>query len=188
MIAAVMSFIGFCVEDIWCGLMLGFIDNRNMMLPFLLGYGIGVVAMYLIFGTPTEPKLFGFKVSLGNKALNILLYFVISFFCVTVVEIALGTFVETYFDITWWEYTTLPLNMTKFSCVPISFAYGALVTAFMGICFKPIYRATMKIDICVLAPLALTLTVLLVADLINSGIIMYNTADFVEYWRIEFWS
>ncbi|MGM9642140.1 MAG: putative ABC transporter permease [Eubacteriales bacterium] len=185
MIAVIVSFGGFWVENIFIGFSLGYIDNRNMFLPFLLGYGMGVVALYLLFGTPEEPKLFGFGVDLGHRAANILLYFVIAFFCVTGAEITLGTLVEEYFHITWWEYTTLPLNMTKFSCVPISAAYGALVTAFMGLCFKPLYRMMMKPDVRVLAPVALVMIVILIADMTHSAIVMYETSDFVEYWRID---
>lgn len=185
MIAVIVSFGGFCIENAFISISLGYMDNRNMFLPFLLGYGLGVVAMYLLFGTPGEPKLFGFRVDLGHRAANILLYFVIAFICVTGAEITLGTLVEKYFDIVWWDYTTLPLNMTKFSCVPISAAYGSALTAFMGLCFEPLYRTMKKADIRVLAPLAIVMMAILIADMTHSAIIMYNTSDFVEYWRID---
>ena len=39
---AVISFLGFCLENLWLAATKGFIDNRNMHLPFLMGYGVFV--------------------------------------------------------------------------------------------------------------------------------------------------
>ena len=49
---AVISFLGFSLENLWLSLTKGFIDNRNMNAPFLMGYGLLVVGMYLLLGTP----------------------------------------------------------------------------------------------------------------------------------------
>ena len=38
--AAVVSFLGFVVENIWLAMTKGYINNRNMNAPFLLGYGL----------------------------------------------------------------------------------------------------------------------------------------------------
>lgn len=37
---AIVSFLGFILENIWLMFTKGYIDNRNVGTPFLLGYGI----------------------------------------------------------------------------------------------------------------------------------------------------
>lgn len=54
---AVISFLGFSLENLWLSLTKGFIDNRNMNAPFLMGYGLLVVGMYLLLGTPENMAL-----------------------------------------------------------------------------------------------------------------------------------
>ena len=55
--AVVISFVGFAIENTWLLLTKGYMDNRNMTLPFLLGYGILMVDFYLMFGTPSDVNL-----------------------------------------------------------------------------------------------------------------------------------
>ena len=43
-----ISFVGFLVENIWNLLTSGQIDNRNMHLPFILGYGLAILGVYLL--------------------------------------------------------------------------------------------------------------------------------------------
>jgi len=52
MIGILVSFAGFVVENIWRLLTKGIVDNRGMLLPFLAGYGMALIAFYLLFGTP----------------------------------------------------------------------------------------------------------------------------------------
>ena len=50
-----VSILGFVTENIWIGMRFGYFDNRGMMLPGLLGYGMAMVGMFLILGTPDAP-------------------------------------------------------------------------------------------------------------------------------------
>lgn len=59
LVIAVVSFLGFAVENIWLAITKGYIDNRNMCLPFLLGYGLAVAVIYLLFGTPKKLWVLG---------------------------------------------------------------------------------------------------------------------------------
>ena len=54
MIAAVISFLGFIVENVWLTATKGYIDNRNMCFPFLLGYGIAILLIFIILGKITS--------------------------------------------------------------------------------------------------------------------------------------
>lgn len=52
LMAVLVSFLGFVVEDGWLALTKGYIDNRNMHLPFLFGYGIAMVGLYRFSARP----------------------------------------------------------------------------------------------------------------------------------------
>ena len=62
MIIVVVSFAGFCVESIFTAYSNGILTNRNMILPFLLGYGLAIFAFYLIFGTLDAPKFLKYNI------------------------------------------------------------------------------------------------------------------------------
>ena len=89
--AAVVSFLGFVVENIWLAMTKGYINNRNMNAPFLLGYGLLILFMYAVFGTPAAFKMFT-KEKVRWK--RYLLYFLCSFVVVCIGEIVLGIAVE----------------------------------------------------------------------------------------------
>lgn len=59
MILVIASILGYMTENIWVGLRFGYWDNRGMMMPGLLGYGMAIVGLYLILGLPQKPMLFG---------------------------------------------------------------------------------------------------------------------------------
>ena len=48
MIVSVVSFLGFVVENIWLAAIKGYMDNRGMRFPFLIGYGVAVLTIYMI--------------------------------------------------------------------------------------------------------------------------------------------
>ena len=72
----VVSFLGFCLENIWLLFRNGQIDNRNMNLPFLIGYGAAILIIYFLLGIPQKGKVW--------------LFFLATFLIVSVGEILLG--------------------------------------------------------------------------------------------------
>ena len=75
--AAVVSFLGFVVENIWLAMTKGYINNRNMNAPFLLGYGLLILFMYAVFGTPAAFK----NVYKGKGALEAVSALLFMFIC-----------------------------------------------------------------------------------------------------------
>ncbi len=172
-VIVLVSFLGFCVENIWLSVVFGYVDNRNMCLPFLLGYGLAMVAIYAMFGTPKQPRFFAICIRLESGVLRTLIYWMFTCLCVMIGEIALGTFVEKVCDIIWWDYTTLPLHITKYTSIPTTIAFGTLITAFMGIFFSPIYTYFSQHQSKAMAIAACLFMILLVIDFSKSAIQMY---------------
>ena len=67
MILVIASILGYMTENIWVGLRFGYWDNRGMMMPGLLGYGMAIVGLYLILGLPQKPILFGHEFFFENS-------------------------------------------------------------------------------------------------------------------------
>ncbi len=186
MLMTVVSFLGFLVENTFTAIKDGFIDNRNMFLPFLFGYGISIFVIYMLFGTPSAPRFAKYDLSSKNKFLNVIVYFMMCFAIVSVGECILGSFVEATSGIVWWDYSDLPLNITKYTSVPTSAAFGAMITLFMGCIFKPLYNLFGKMNKKTLCRLATIFMILLSVDFIHSGLVMLNTGDILRLWRINF--
>ena len=121
-----------------------------MNLPFLLGYGIAVVGMYLVLGTP--------------KKGHFLLYYSLVFLFVSLGEIALGFTVEEFCGFYYWDYTNLPMHLTRYTSFFTSLGFSALITLFMRI--------------------AIALFIALVVDMLYSFHIMRELGDVYKSWKI----
>lgn len=85
--SAIIAFLGFILENIWLAFTKGYVDNRNMSMPFLFGYGMAVISIYSVFGLPQDMTLFG-RIAVGRHSGA--LYFTAVFFAVSIGEIVLG--------------------------------------------------------------------------------------------------
>ena len=129
------SFLGFVVEDIWLMIVRGYINNRNMYLPFLLGYGLAVFGVWLFFGTPMDtcgiiraPEAFT-----GWKRAACYIFYVFVFVCLA--EIILGYSVRQSCEIDYWNYENLPLHITRYTSVFTSLGFSAIISLFMHFVF-----------------------------------------------------
>lgn len=182
--AAVVSFLGFVVENVWLAITKGYIDNRNMNAPFLVGYGMLILVMYFILGTPKD--LLILKKSKRNmpKWASVIIYFVLSFFVVSIAEIALGVIFEKVSGIKYWNYSMLPLHFTQYTSVPTSMGFALLITVFMGAIFTPLMELIMRMDPHLMKWLSIILVVIMMADLIINFYEMITSHAFVKKWRI----
>ena len=185
MVAVFVSFLGFIVENCWLALTKGYMDNRNMCLPFLLGYGLAIVVLYLLFGTPEAMCICGWKVPIRNKKIKVFLYYVCMIVCVSVGEILLGTFVEKVCHFSWWDYSSLPLHITKYTSVPTSMMFAFLITFFMDRFMMPLYGYFRSWDYSVLSTAAPVLSVLMSADFVYNAYKMYQTQGMVRRWKVH---
>lgn len=120
----VVSFLGFCLENIWMFFSSGVIDNRNMHFPFLIGYGFAVLFIYMVLGVPQKNNLGPF--------------FIACFFIVSVGEILLGYAVEKFCGIYYWDYTDLPMHLTRYTSFFTSIGFSTVITVFFYRFFTPL--------------------------------------------------
>lgn len=184
-IIVLVSFLGFLVENIWLAITKGYMDNRNMCLPFLLGYGLAVAAIYLLFGTPAAMKFLGKKLMIGNYFVKLLLYFLVVMVCVSVGEIILGTAVEKAYHIIWWDYTRLPLHVTRYTSVPTSMGFSLLIMLFMNTFFDPLMDAFLQMELSGLRFAAVSGICVLTADFLYNAVRIYKEKEMKPLWRIE---
>ena len=185
LVAVIVSFMGFCIENIFIGINHGFIDNRNMILPFLFGYGLTILAIYSLFGTPSTPLYFGKPITFESNFLSTLFYFSVAFLGVCIGEILLGFATEYSCKIIWWDYTRIPLHITRYTSVPTSLGFASLITIFMKYLFDPLINTISKMTPKILFTLTFTLVTLLSADMINSAMYMLINNQTLKIWRVN---
>lgn len=140
LICALVSFLGFWVENIWLAVTKGYMNNRSMYAPFLLGYGLAVLAIYFLLGTPQKMRFLKWKLPVSHPIRRWLAYYGAACLCVMAGEVALGTFVEKTCGIVWWNYEAIPLHITRYTSLPTSSLFGILITVFMGCFFSRLYK------------------------------------------------
>ena len=181
----IMSFLGFCIEDAWMLFRYSYIDNRNMHLPFLLGYGLLMTGVYYIVGTPDN--IFG-NISEGLTLYypkDRIVYFVLCMLVVSAGEIALGTFVEKTGGYEYWNYSQVPLHITKYTSIPTSAGFALLMTVFMGHFYVPMRESVDNISADIPSAYIIMISALLIIDFISSFNRMYSCGGTNELWKLN---
>lgn len=179
--AAVVSFLGFVVENIWLAMTKGYINNRNMNAPFLLGYGLLMLFMYFTFGTPYELR--GFQ-KVKSKIIKYILYFLCAFIVVCIGEIVLGVVVEHICRIEYWNYSNIPLHITKYTSIPTSTAFAMMITVFMGKIFPVLMEWITRVNAQWIKVICIVLWAIMLFDFIVSFWYMIKGKKFYLKWKI----
>lgn len=185
MMIALISFLGFTVENLWTAATKGYMDSKNMVLPFLLGYGLAVTAIFLLFGLPREMRFAAIKLTFESDAASILCYFAVIMLCICVGEIALGYAVEKTCGIIWWDYSDIPLHITKYTSIPTSAGFTVMIVFFMDKVFTPLFAFFSRQNTVVLGTVSVSLMVLMVVDFIRSAYLMRKNRVLRHTWRRE---
>lgn len=185
MMIPMISFLGFVLENTWLSLTKGYIDNRGMYLPFLLGYGLAVVTIYLIFDTPSR---FAQKYTItvwGHQLSGYLVYFGIMIFLISTGEIMLGTIMEKCCGIVYWNYLSIPLHITKYTSIPTSIGFSMILMLFEEYCFCPLLEWIQKMPERTLQILSRVAFIVLLCDCLHGFYIMNQTGKLNVLWRVQ---
>lgn len=181
--SAVISFLGFLLENVWLAFTKKFVDNRNMSAPFLLGYGLLVTAIYIVIGTP-QSFIFSNLLKTKSKIIKYIIYFIIAMLIVSTGEILLGLFIKRFFGFDYWNYSSLPMHITKYTSLPTSIGFALVILFFMGVCFNPILAVIVKIRSSFRKILGISLSLVMITDFIKSFCKMYKTQSLNVKWRL----
>lgn len=183
MLIAFISFLGFMVENLWTAATKGYMDNKNMVLPFLLGYGLAVAAIFLLFGLPREMRIGALQLNFKSDAASIIFYFAVIMLCICVGEILLGFAVEKICGIIWWDYSNLPLHITRYTSVPTSAGFTLMIVFFMDKIFMPLFNFFSSRNTVALGIVSVSLMFLMTVDFIRSSYLMRKNRALLHTWR-----
>lgn len=178
---SIISFLGYCVENIWLAVTQQYINNRNMYFPFLLGYGLTVVGIYLIVGTPRK----WLRRKPAKKFAIYLAYFFLMVVIVSIGEILLGKTVEYFCEFTYWNYEKLPFHLTKYTSLPTSMGFAGIIEFFMEYLMEPILNKVQQLPETTLQLLAVGFIILLVGDFLISFRNMYYYKRPNHLWKYD---
>lgn len=182
-IIAIISLMGWLLENLWLAVTKGYIDNRNMRLPFLLGYGLLVTAFALCFGTPDNICFFGAETDITGR-FSWINYFIIAFVIICVGEHILGTLVEKICGLEYWNYDWVPLKISKYTTIPTSIGFSFILTLFTGYGYPWIMKLIMGLNKIAAAVISIVSMVVLSVDFFRSFSAMYKKRRLNEIWRI----
>ena len=185
---AIISFLGFTLENIWLAARKGYMDNRNMFAPFLLGYGVAVMGFYLLLGTPQKPRTYINNLNdriENNVGIRIAAYFTITFVCVSLGEIILGKIIEKTCHIILWDYTSIPLHITRYTSIPTSIGFTVIITVFMDCFFERIMDVLIRLDPTVSNILGASLMTIMTADFLFNALRTRRTQSMMTSWRLD---
>ena len=152
----IYSFLGFVVETIYGALTKGVVESRQSCLigPFCCIYGLGAMIMI--------PGLRKFKKS--NWGL-----FIAGAIEGSLVEYVVSWVGEIFFQIKWWDYSNLPLNINGRICILFAMFWGLLALGLMRFINPYIDYLIDKIPSKVSSWIAILGTVFLVLDLLYTA-------------------
>lgn len=177
----IISFIGFCFEDLWMVFRYSLLDNRNMFLPFLFGYGLFIIVLYYVFGTPK--KIFN-KYEFC-KPINYIIYIIICFIGVSIGELSLGIIIEKIFNFNYWDYSSIPLHFTRYTSVPTSLGFSLIITFFMNYLYIPLQNKIKNISKRIPTFLVIIVFLALIIDMSISYYNMVNNGGRNVIWMIN---
>jgi len=171
-IVLIASFLGYVVETVWVAFRHGYIDNRGMHLPLLLGYGLANLFIYVLFGAPGNPKT---SVPASVQATDLsefLWYFGTIFVFISIAEALFGYAVHYISGVEWWNYNALPLHIGQYTSVPTSIGFTICICTFLDKIFVPLLNYLTSVDLLQYAEGILILSILAVLDCLNALIYM----------------
>ena len=186
----IFSFLGYRVKNISRMVTKHIFDSRHQLLPFLFAYGIALLAIYTVMGTPGELRFFGRRVfrtkSRRNTVLSHVIYFFVICAFIMLGEIAVGTIYEKFAGVILWDYTDIPTHITRYTSLITTALIGGGVYAIMAFGFRPMMNLVSKMGTRAAAVVDCTPGAAIVLDFLIMIIVTFVTGSAPEYWSIHF--
>lgn len=115
-----------------------------MTLPLCPIYAVCLLGIYFLIGTPDEKR--GLLKNADNVYIHRLTYALFAFFIPSAAEFFVGLFFHKVFGVRLWNYSSFPLNVNGYICLPISIAWMLIILFFMKYIFPVLKKYIFKLD------------------------------------------
>lgn len=141
LIGMLVSFLSWIWETVDATFFLKSPNDRGFLtMPICPIYGVSLVLIYFLIGTPRTMRLLKKEILTKRPLLRYALYFVLSALIASVVELLTGILFKEVFGIYLWYYRGGVGNILGLVALKPAIKWGVALTAFMRLVFDPILR------------------------------------------------
>ena len=160
--AVIISFAGWIYETLLFFVMYGGMYDRGFVtLPLCPIYGITVLAVYVLIGTPQRGGMLLNR--MGSGGFRAVLYFVLAALIPAAAELVGGEIMERLTGEVLWSYEMFAMRLGKYVCLEISALWAS--ASFFVMCFYEGFTALLgKMNRRILRRLALRICALVFMD------------------------
>lgn len=160
-----IALFGWCFETVGEYILYSSTDDRGFLtLPLCPIYAAGVLGVYLIMGTPREPRGVGRYLLLGSSGIKKYgIYFAVATILPTLAELVVGGIFKLVGK-PLWDYSDMPFNLFGVICLYFSLLWGVLITLFMSFLWDRLYRLIGRLPVTVLFGTSFFAVILTLAD------------------------
>lgn len=115
------SILGFLLENMMC-----IITRRE----FNSGISKGPYTPLYFFGFLVILFIKYLLKDIDNNVLKVILFFILSFILLSILELSCGLLIEKIFHTSWWDYREFKLHIGKYIAVEVSLVWSLLATTY----------------------------------------------------------
>lgn len=125
-LAIIISFAGWLMETILFYFKYGSFHDRGFLsLPFCPIYGITLLLILLLLGTPRHGGIILHRVPMSG--LRMILYFLLASLIPALIEFITGETIGKISGRVLWDYSSLEMNIGRYACLEIALLWGVLI-------------------------------------------------------------
>ncbi|MBQ7981114.1 MAG: hypothetical protein IJ305_05840, partial [Oscillospiraceae bacterium] len=135
--------------------------------------------------TPSNFRFFGMPCE-NSVSAQFCAYFILTFILVSLGEMLLGTVIEKTCGLIWWDYTKIPMHITRYTSIPTSFGFTVVIVTFMDCFYEDIMNKLMELDTDKMLIYGIFITAVMTVDLALSMFRMKITGKLMTTWKLDF--
>lgn len=192
LIGIMFAFIGWIAENVSKIIIGGAFDSRFHLLPFIGIYAVIPFSFHIALGNPDSLAPFGKRLFKENSRKSRIISNIVCYvsICAAVFlgELIVGNAWDILFGVKLWNYSNLPLHLTRYTSVVSTFGFGTgayLLFKFMCI---PLYKLLKnKFSYTAAKWIVMTLGTLIFLDMMRMIISSIILGEAPNFWRVELW-
>ncbi len=187
----IVAIFGWITENLIRLVKAGFIDSRFHVLPMIPAYGLIVFAFHIILRDANDvhifrKRLFNKKSNANKFASNMISYIIIAL-AVFLGELIVGNLWYALFGVMLWDYSALPLNVTRFTSIVSTLLFATIAFLFFKFAFTKFLRLLIaNVSFNVAKSLSVIFVTLAILDTLAMIIHVAVTGSAPLYWLVKF--